>query len=687
VQLTNTGKYFLLLFIISTGIFSCKEKEVQHGYTPEFTAMYDEALIIHDAGDPTGSLRYFDSSYRTLSSPSVLDQYRFYEYFYNIYRRTFHDNNRALRYADSMILVFGDKKDLDYMESISHSYSSKGDALLLLGQYEEAYDNYYQAKVYAGASKNSCAVSDHDYRLGMVLYKQENYKRSAEYFKEAIKNAEGCELNFISFYRKQEILDNIALCYQKDGGDDSALLYFNKALDYINRSAPSFPKSKESLLEQARAIVYGNMAATYHRMGKNAEAEQLLKKSIAISSQPNHDQQDAKISMLKLADYYLDDNKDAEAKLILDEIKKISDTLYNETLVLNFRKTMVKYYERQGNTKEALAYLTAYTNLKELVDDKKKELIETDINGRLEGFKKEQEINLLAESNKRKQEYLVLLVVGALMTVAIGILVIRNWRRSREHVALLSKLNKHVKEQNLKLEDTLSALAKSNKEKDRILRAVSHDIRNPILAVSSLSELMQIDIENFPEEHREYVLLIQEACTHALNISNDLIEISSSKQIADLEKEYTDLNAILKSCINLLHFRADQKKLKLTLEQQHIGTLDIYANKEKMMRVINNIITNAIKFTPEGGLITVTAKAHEKEAIITIKDNGIGIPEEYHERIFDTFTEAKRPGTEGETPFGLGLSISKQIIEAHNGRIWFESIEDTGTTFYVAIPL
>jgi signal transduction histidine kinase len=658
---------------------------VRKDYTQEFKEMYDEALLIHDAGDPNGSLRYFDSAYRTLSSPSILDRYRFYEYFYNIQRRTFHDNGKALRYADSMIMVFGNARDKELLEPLSHSYSSKGDALLHLGQYEEAYNNYYQAKVFAGESKNPCAVSDHDYRLGMVLYRQENYKRSAEYFKEAIKNAEGCELNFINFYRTQEVLDNIALCYQKLGADDSALVYFNKTLRYINTNASKY-KGKENLMEQARGIVYGNMATTYHRIGDRNKAEELLKKSIAISNQPNHDLQDARLSMLKLADYYLDDNQDADAKKILDEIGQIADTLYNETIVLNFRKTMVKYHERQGNTKEALRYLTAYTNLKELVDDKKNDLIQTDINGRLEGYKKEQEIATLAESNKRKQEYLILLVVGGLMSLAIGLLIIRNWRRSRHNVLVLSKLNKHVKDQNIKLEETLRALAVSNKEKDRILRAVSHDIRNPILAVSSLAELMQIDIESYPEEQKEYITLIREACMHALNISNDLIEVSSSKQAIDLEKEYTDLNALLKSCINMLRFRASQKNLKLTLEQQHKGAVDVFANKEKMMRVINNIVTNAIKFTPEGGMITVGATTGENEAIITIKDDGIGIPAEYHDKIFDTFTEAKRPGTQGERPFGLGLSISRQIVEAHNGRIWFESEQDKGTTFYISIP-
>ncbi|MBL7717195.1 MAG: hypothetical protein JNL72_00055, partial [Flavipsychrobacter sp.] len=165
------------------------------------------------------------------------------------------------------------------------------------------------------------------------------------------------------------------------------------------------------------------------------------------------------------------------------------------------------------------------------------------------------------------------------------------------------------------------------------------------------------------------------------------IEASSSKQATTLEKEYTDLNDLLKTCMNLLRFRAAQKNQQLTLIQNSNKHIDIYVNKEKIIRVISNIINNAIKFTPAGGLISIQAKAQERQALILVKDQGIGIPDEYKDKIFDMFTEAKRTGTDGEKPFGLGLSISRQIVEAHNGKIWFDSTPEKGTTFYISIPL
>ncbi len=666
---------------------SCKEKSGD-GEPSDFQKNYEEALMIHDdIGDIDASIKYLDSSFMAIAPTDLVERFRYYEFHYNSYRRNYHDNETALLYADSMILVFKDDKSEENLPHVSQGYSSKGDALLALGKYGDAFTSYFQAKEYAASSQNICVIGDFDYRLGMVLYKQERYLKASEYFKASMNKLQGCEKNFMWFFRKQEVIDNIGLCYFHLGQNDSAISYYQKALSYIKENYEHFPSIKKNLMDQATAVVYGNLATAYHATGKTAEAKELLKKSIAINSLPAHDKYDAQISRLKLANYYLDEKNTGDAKIVLDEIKRISDTLKSEFVALGFERTMSEYHKLSGKDEEALTHLTAYLNLKDSSDAKKKNLLETDINARFENLKKEQEIATLAESNKRKQEYLILLIIGAVMTIVIGTLVVRNWRKSRRNMMILSKLNKHVKDQNIKNEETLGALAKSNKEKDRILRAVSHDIRNPILAVSSLAELMEIDIDSFPEEQKEYILLIKEACTHALNISNDLIEISSSRQITELEKEYTDLTAILQSCINLLRFRAAQKNQQLSLDSKQINHIDIYANREKIVRVISNIITNAIKFTPEGGLITIGATANNKEAVITIQDEGIGIPDEYKDKIFDMFTEAKRPGTEGEKPFGLGLSISKQIVEAHNGKIWFDSKQDVGTTFYISIPL
>ncbi|RYF30507.1 MAG: ATP-binding protein, partial [Comamonadaceae bacterium] len=100
----------------------------------------------------------------------------------------------------------------------------------------------------------------------------------------------------------------------------------------------------------------------------------------------------------------------------------------------------------------------------------------------------------------------------------------------------------------------------------------------------------------------------------------------------------------------------------------------------------SNLLVNAIKFSPEGSEINVFMESQVESVLIRIADQGIGIPENLKGKIFNMFTDARRAGTAGEQSFGLGLAISRQIVEAHGGKIWFENNEEIGTTFYLELP-
>lgn len=106
----------------------------------------------------------------------------------------------------------------------------------------------------------------------------------------------------------------------------------------------------------------------------------------------------------------------------------------------------------------------------------------------------------------------------------------------------------------------------------------------------------------------------------------------------------------------------------------------------KIVQVIQNLISNAIKFTHDGGVINISIEEKEADVLVVMADNGIGIPANQQEILFEKFTKARRPGLKGEPSIGLGMSIIKTIVEWHNGKIWFESEENKGTTFYIELP-
>jgi len=111
----------------------------------------------------------------------------------------------------------------------------------------------------------------------------------------------------------------------------------------------------------------------------------------------------------------------------------------------------------------------------------------------------------------------------------------------------------------------------------------------------------------------------------------------------------------------------------------------IHLDESKFMQIINNLMTNALKFTQDDGIISLTIANQPNSVLFSFSDNGVGIPKEYHSTLFEKFTDARRRGLRGEPTVGLGLSIVKTIVEWHNGKIWFES-RGAGTTFYVEIP-
>lgn len=290
---------------------------------------------------------------------------------------------------------------------------------------------------------------------------------------------------------------------------------------------------------------------------------------------------------------------------------------------------------------------------------------------------KDQELisaHLKADYNARK---LWLAIAVCILTLLSLIFLWRNWKLS-------AKTNSILTLQFQQLESTSQALELSNNNYAKLIKVVAHDLRNPISAVSSLTTLLQ-DETLTADERREFVSLIQESSNSSLHLISDLLQTDFSFNESELQKEKIDLPAFLRQALTLLRFRANDKNQKLNLEES--GSVTIIADRDKLLRVLNNLIINAIKFSPEGETIRIGTQKSKEGITIFVEDHGLGIPKNYAEKLFDPFTASKRQGTAGEQPFGLGLYISKQIVEAHRGKIWFESEEGNGSVFYIFLPV
>jgi len=237
-----------------------------------------------------------------------------------------------------------------------------------------------------------------------------------------------------------------------------------------------------------------------------------------------------------------------------------------------------------------------------------------------------------------------------------------------------------------KLKEDEERLERLNHEKDRILYAVAHDLKNPLLNFKALLDMLTSGKVKKADEEEIYRLMTKD-CDHSTNLIAELLEIG---RLEDndyiLTKTKTDLNVFLEKSIDRFEKQALVKDIKV------IKTFDedlksISINEREFVRVIYNLISNAIKFTPAGGEIKVSTKFVDNDRVsIEISDTGVGISQNLLPIIFDKFSKASRAGIEGEKSTGLGMWIVKHIVSLHGGEISVASKEKQGTTFTIQLP-
>ncbi|MFT5618061.1 MAG: PAS domain S-box-containing protein [Arenicella sp.] len=229
-------------------------------------------------------------------------------------------------------------------------------------------------------------------------------------------------------------------------------------------------------------------------------------------------------------------------------------------------------------------------------------------------------------------------------------------------------------------------LLRLNKSKDRVLSTVAHDLRNPIQTIKGMLEVLGMSLQNSSEQDKKMMGMVKNSCEKALGLIAELLEISKmEEENYTLETEEIDFREFIAETLEPFKIRVSNKGLNLVLNLSEQEVF-VQVNEAKFARVIENLMTNAKKFTSEGGKIKVSTKVQSDNILISIADTGIGIPSELQSIIFDRFSKAGREGLKGEKSTGLGMSIVKQIVELHQGKIWLESEEDKGATFFIEIP-
>jgi signal transduction histidine kinase len=663
---------------------SCNQRgDYAEQSSPNFKKTLDSVINIYTNQRHEKALRILDSAVAKNKTIGLEDRFKVYSMHCDYYINSIADYDKGLLYADSMLNLLESSKQKDkYPKQLGMAYFSLGDVAFKKQKYIEAYQYYYKGKLTGRKNLNGCTLSDYSYRLGMVMYKQEHYDLAADYFKQSFEESRTCEKNFSSFYREQELLDNAALSYFKAGLIDSAGIYYEQALNFINTEGSRYPDKKASI-EVAKGVVYGNQAQIFIAKNDYKKASELLTRSFTVNLKKDNDNRDAELTELKLAHIYLQQHNTDSLYTLLQNVRRQLDTVKNQDAELDWNRLMANYYQSKNELKPALAHFNNYAILKDSVDKVKQKLMGINATQQFKDFESQNTISKLKSDNGIQLIYLSVAIIIAAMAMIIVLLTLTNWRKSRNNVLALSELNTKIHEQNESLQKAFLNLEVNDKEKDRILRAVAHDLRNPIAGIASLTALMLMEDE-LGNDQKELLQLIKDTTTNSLELIREILEATGAVTTKTLQKEDVDINTLVSNSIELLRFKAAEKDQTIIFEPLPDAET-LLLSREKMWRVLSNLISNSIKFSQQGAEILVKIEHRDSNVMISVKDKGIGIPDELKHSVFNMFTQAKRPGTIGEPSFGLGLSISKQIVESHGGEIWFENVAGKGTTFYILL--
>jgi len=265
---------------------------------------------------------------------------------------------------------------------------------------------------------------------------------------------------------------------------------------------------------------------------------------------------------------------------------------------------------------------------------------------------------------------------------------------------MMLRLRKVMEERQrfISLKDYAAELERANQElrkidemKSEFVSVASHELRTPLSAIKNAVQLMlQGRTGKINENQAKFLSLAERNINRLTSILNSLLDLSriESGKIS-IKFEELDLRSSIEFILSSLKSQADGKSIQLKMETP--GELpSVYGDREKIEQILTNLVGNAIKFTPEGGEISVSAKPFKEEehmVAISVRDSGIGIPGDQLDRIFEKFHQVEDSLRRSVTGTGLGLAITKGLVEAHHGRIWVESEIGKGSTFTFTLPM
>ncbi|MCF8297565.1 MAG: tetratricopeptide repeat-containing sensor histidine kinase [Saprospiraceae bacterium] len=530
-----------------------------------------------------------------------------------------------------------------YREQFNIAYSYYDEAFNIMKDFLPKEDFYYGAAL--------CYMNK-----GSIEERQKNYKAALKNYKIAF--------NYKKKNKKENqysyIYHHIAVAYENLNNTDSAIYYFNLAVETDNK----YNLVNELFFSHKR---FGDF---YLRNKKINESKEHYIKAYSLAKKNNQQINLAAVTEA-LGNLFVQTEQYDSAILYYEKAFNIAS---KENIMLQWRNLgakLMNLYSRFGQNEQQLKYLKSVYDYEKQAntDNLYKIEVQYEFNERI----KEKE--LMELKSQKQQIFMIGISVMTLLLAFIAFMFFRQRVKLKRINTKLENKNKKIETQARNLELVNHELKKLDEFKEGLTGLLVHDLKNPINSILHLTELI--------EEKDENQALIRQCGNQTLNLIHNILDVHKYENLEmPLDLCLCKIKEITDKSIRQEKYLSNEKNI--IIENTIPDSLVIEVDCEKLERVLTNLITNAIKFTPNNGSITIGY--NDQENCFFVKDTGMGIDKEFQKKIFNKFSQviAKKSGKALST--GLGLTFCKLAIEAHGGKIWLESEAGKGSTFFFTLP-
>lgn len=583
-----------------------------------------------------------------------------------------------------------------------------GETMFNSSDYQVAISTYKKALSAYTKIKDTINIVNCYKSIGLCYYNMDQGDKAIEQFIEGMKL---CENDARS---TAKLLSNIAMTHTRMRNLNDAIYYYRKALS-LNSSIQNYEgmavnynglgeiyktnhRPDSALLNYLKAknlskktdfqaIALSNMAGIYMNYPDSIiKAVDCLRQSWAIFRQLGMYQYEAEFKQ-GIGIILFKQGKYKPAIAAFETSIELNDK-YNRGFKIKTtcHNLLSKVYEKTGDYQTALKHMKLYILYADSMAQKEKYDRLSNLEKRYETEKKENQIASLQTKQEltliQLQKNQQLKQLGLTAAVLLLLLVFFVGLKYLDKI----KSNKILEGKNRVIEKSEKELRLLNASKNKFFSIIAHDLKNPLHTVLGYSYLLNNDYDRFTEdERRKFANDIYQSTNNIFRLLQNLLEWARSQTgRLNFTPAVIEYQRVLDNSLSVLKSLADQKNI--AIKTGNDPELKLFADPLMIETVLRNLINNAIKFTPEGGLIEVSAKEVDGQVLISVSDTGIGIAEEDTPNLFRIDSKVKRKGTNNEDGSGLGLILCHEFVNKHNGKIWVESSLGKGSEFIFSIP-